>query len=208
MSTSKQFIIYGSGILLLSTGISLTILSDLGTSPFDALLVGLAQSIGLTVGSWEIILSLLMLLMIILISKRKPIFAGLITAIITGIGIDISLFVLKNLLHITQWLHPIITFFLGLILIGLGTAVYLHTRIAPSPMDHLMLIACKVTNKSIRYIKTLMYALFLMLALLFNGPVGLGTLLTVILGGPILQYCMPLAKKLTYKSSIDHTHTN
>ncbi len=43
---------YVLGIILLSLGVSLTIHSDIGTSPFDALLVGLSINIGLTVGSW------------------------------------------------------------------------------------------------------------------------------------------------------------
>lgn len=48
-----KYMYYGIGILILSLGISLTIQSGLGTSPFDALLVGLSKKIGLTVGSWE-----------------------------------------------------------------------------------------------------------------------------------------------------------
>ncbi len=201
MPGKRQFTIYGIGILLLSSGVSLAILANFGTSPFDALLVGLANSIGLSVGSWEIILSLLLLATIALISKSRPVYSGLITAIITGVGIDGSLFVFQNFLHITQWLHPFITFFLGLLLIGLGTAMYLQTHIAPAPIDHLMLIVCKLTNMSIRSVRTILYALFLILALLFKGPIGLGTVLTVMLGGLILQSCMPLTGKL-----IDSNH--
>lgn len=74
--------------------------------------------------------------------------------------------------------------------------MYLQTHIAPAPIDHLMLIVCKLTNMSIRSVRTLLYTLFLILALLFKGSIGLGTVLTVILGGLILQSCMPLAGKL------------
>lgn len=38
-----KYMYYGIGILILSLGISLTIQSGLGTSPFDALLVGLSK---------------------------------------------------------------------------------------------------------------------------------------------------------------------
>lgn len=52
MRCSKvKYIFYVLGILLLTLGISFTIQSDLGTSPFDAVLVGLSISVGLTVGS-------------------------------------------------------------------------------------------------------------------------------------------------------------
>jgi uncharacterized protein len=60
--SKHYYIFYGLGILLLTLGISFTIQSDLGTSPFDALLVGLSKDVGLTVGSWEIILALIMII--------------------------------------------------------------------------------------------------------------------------------------------------
>lgn len=59
-SLSKvKFTFYILGILLLTLGICLTIQSNLGTSPFDAVLVGLSVKVGLTVGSWEIIIALI-----------------------------------------------------------------------------------------------------------------------------------------------------
>ena len=56
-----KYVFYVLGILILTLGISFTIQSDLGTSPFDALLVGLSLNVGLTVGSWEIIIALLLI---------------------------------------------------------------------------------------------------------------------------------------------------
>jgi len=48
---------YVSGIIIMTFGIALTIRSLMGTSPFDALLVGLFQTFGLTIGRWEIVVS-------------------------------------------------------------------------------------------------------------------------------------------------------
>jgi uncharacterized protein len=48
-----KYILYVLGILIFTLRISFTIQSDLGTSPFDALLVGLTINVGLTMGSWE-----------------------------------------------------------------------------------------------------------------------------------------------------------
>lgn len=46
-----KYIFYVLGILLLILGISFTIQSDFGTSPCDAVLLGLSIRVGLTVGS-------------------------------------------------------------------------------------------------------------------------------------------------------------
>ena len=42
-----KYVLFVAGILILTLGISLTIQSELGTSPFDALLVGLSHHLGL-----------------------------------------------------------------------------------------------------------------------------------------------------------------
>lgn len=100
----------------MSLGISLSLGSALGVSPYDALLVGLSVQAGLTVGSWEVILAFIMILMLLLRQK---------------------------------------------------------------------------TGMSILTARTAIYVLFLAMAALFQGPIGLGTLATVFLGGPLLNLFMP-----------------
>ncbi|OBA03515.1 hypothetical protein A9D36_11895 [Bacillus subtilis] len=190
-----KYIYYGLGILVLSLGISLTIQSGLGTSPFDALLVGLSEEVGLTVGSWEVLISVILLLCNSILTRKKPILLGLITAFITGIGIDLWLFVLKNTIDPNALLSKLICFGIGLVLIGLGTAIYLQTKFASTPIDHLTLIIRDLSKKTILFSRTLVYALFLVLAIIFKGPIGIGTLLTVCLGGMILHFLMPFVER-------------
>lgn len=186
---------YTAGILTLTLGIALTIQSDLGASPYDALLVGLFKTVGLTVGSWEIILALIIILMIAVLKRQRPVFIGLLTAVVTGIGIDFWLYLLPHIIVPDQLLSKLIFFLAGVILLGLGTAVYLYTHFAPAPLDHLMLVIRELTGKGILFSRTLIYLVSITLAFLFNGPIGLGTVLTVFLGGPILNFFMSLIGK-------------
>lgn len=202
-----KYIIFAIGIFILALGITLTILSDLGTSPFDALLVGLSLKVGLTVGSWEIIIAMLLIICNSLMQKQKPEFLGLVTAFITGISIDMWLFFLQTILAPEVWFWKMTCFGLGLILIGVGTSLYLHTQLAPIPVDKSMLIISRMTKKSVLFSRTLIYICFLFFALLIQGPIGVGTLLTVFLGGPILNTCMPLIIKLLNSMSINNPTT-
>lgn len=184
------------GILILTLGISLTIQSKLGTSPFDALLVGLSKNVGLTVGSWEILLALLLIGSNSLLARKRPEILGLLTALITGIGIDIWLFLLHDVVSPDLWFSQAVCFITGLVIVGLGTATYLHTNFAPIPVDRLTLIIKELTRKTVFFSRTLIYILFLMLAIIFNGPIGVGTLLTVCLGGYILHFFMPITGRI------------
>ena len=190
-----KYVFYVLGILTLTLGISFTIQSNLGTSPFDALLVGLSLNVGLTVGSWEIIVALLLICCNSCLKRQRPEFLGLLTAFITGIGIDMWLFLLHNLITPELWYSKAICFCIGLVIIGLGTATYLHTNFAPIPIDRLTLIIQELARTSISLSRTFIYLVFLIIAMLLNGPIGVGTLLTVCLGGLILNYLMPLTNR-------------
>lgn len=191
-----KYVFYVVGILILTLGISLTIQSKLGTSPFDALLVGLSKNVGLTVGSWEIILALLLIGSNSLLARKRPEILGLVTALITGIGIDMWLFLLHDIVSPDLWFSQSVCFTTGLVVVGLGTATYLHTNFAPIPVDRLTLIIKELTRKTVFFSRTLIYILFLMLAIIFNGPIGVGTLLTVCLGGYILHFFMPITGRI------------
>ncbi|WP_129691435.1 YczE/YyaS/YitT family protein [Gottfriedia acidiceleris] len=200
-----KYVFYVLGILILTLGISINIQSNLGTSPFDALLVGLSQNVGLTVGSWEIIIALLLLCLNSLLKRQRPEFLGLVTAFITGIGIDMWLFLLHNLITPEFWYSKIAFYIIGLVISGFGTATYLYTNFAPIPVDRLTLILQELTRTNIFFSKTLIYLIFLITALMSNGPIGIGTILTVCFGGLILNCFMPLTKKFLDRVLSQHS---
>nr|WP_263625166.1 YitT family protein [Bacillus amyloliquefaciens] len=181
--------------MILTFGISVTIQSDLGTSPFDALIVGLSVHAGLTVGSWEIIIAFLLICCNSMLKRQRPEFTGMITAFITGIGIDMWLFFLHRIITPELWYGKAGCFAIGLVVIGIGTATYLHTNFAPIPVDRLTLIVRELTGRSIFFSRTVIYFIFFILAVMLKGPVGIGTLLTVCLGGIILHFFMPITRR-------------
>jgi uncharacterized protein len=191
-----KFFFYVLGILLLTLGIFFTIQSDLGTSPFDALLVGLSIHVGFTVGTWEVIIALILIGCNSLLKRQKPEVLGLLTALITGISIDMWLFLLEPLHKPELWYSKVVYFGIGLIVIGLGTAVYLHTNIAPIPVDRLTLIIQELTRTNIFVSRSFIYLTFLLIALIFKGPIGVGTLLIVCLSGLILNFFMSFTKNV------------
>src|SRR5690625_1768616 len=111
--------------MILTLGITLTIQSTLGTSPFDALLVGLYRTFGLSIGSWEIVVGATMVLSNAVAEKKRPEYFALLTSLITGIGIDSWLFLLQNWIVPETWIGQSISLTFGIIFTGLGVAAYL-----------------------------------------------------------------------------------
>lgn len=203
--TLRSYFFYFIGILVLTLGIALSILSNLGTSPYDALLVGLFRTVGLTVGSWEIIVALLMMYLNAMMIRKRPEYLALVTAFITGASIDFWYFTLR------EWLHPLSYFsqfsFLaaGLLLIGFGTALYLQGNTALIPLDRLMLIVTEKTGWKLSTSRLVISIVVLSLAFFLNGPIGIGTLLTALLIGYTIATFLPFAKQLYHKRKTNIT---
>ena len=179
----------------MSLGIALTILSDLGTSPFDALLVGLSFNVGLTVGSWEIIIAAIMIVGNAMLGRQRPELLGIMTAVIVGIGIDLWLHTLSAVVVPANITNQMLYFTAGLLAVGVGSAIYLHTNFAPIPVDRLTLLVKELAKTNLFVSRTAIYLMFLVLAIVFSGPIGIGTVLTVCFGGLILNAIMPVTAK-------------
>jgi len=177
---NRKFIIrsnfYFVGILILTFGIALTIVAGLGTSPYDALLVGLYNSFGLTIGSWEYILGFILVIVNAAIQRKRPDLLAMVTAIITGLGIDLWIFFLKYYWKISIFWCKVVLFLFGIIFIGLGVAMYLQAEFAPSPVDSSMLVIQNVLGIRLAVAKNILMLIFLSFAFIFEGPINLGTL--------------------------------
>lgn len=188
---------YLIGIVILTLGIALTIQSGLGASPFDALLVGLHRTFGLTVGSWEIVVGFSMIVCNALAAKKRPEYFALLTSFFTGVGIDSWLFLLRDWVTPITWFGEWSALVFGIILIGLGVAFYLQSNIAPNPMDRSMLVVSDLTGWSVTYSRALISVGLVIVAFLFNGAIGAGTFINALLSGVIIGFFIPYVKVIT-----------
>lgn len=187
---------YLVGIVILTLGIALTIQSTLGTSPYDSLLVGLNRSFGLTVGSWEVVVGLSMILFNALAAKKRPEFVALLTSFVTGVGIDSWLFIVDDWIVPDTWIGQALCLAFGLFFTCLGVAFYLQSSIAPNPMDRSMLVVTKLTGWGVMYSRALVSVVLVGLAFLFDGAIGIGTLMNALFSGMIIAFFLPFTNKL------------
>jgi len=182
---------YLTGLIILTLGIAFAIQSMLGTSPFDAVLVGLFRTFGLSIGSWEIVVGLTMILGNALLERKRPEYFALITSLVTGIGIDSWLFVLNIFSGPESWIGQWIFLIVSLILTGLGIAIYLQSEVAPNPMDRSMLVVANLTGWSVTYSRLAINIVLVIVAFLFGGAIGIGTLVNALFSGIVIHFFLP-----------------
>ncbi len=197
---------YLLGLLLLSFGISMMIVADLGVGPWDALYVGLSETIGFTVGTWVFILGIILILLNGYLMKKTPDFLAIITIFLIGVFMDFWLLV--AFAGVDALTMPVRAMMLvaGVLIIALGITFYLQANFARNPIDSLMMAIKMRTGKSLAFSKTIMEVSVLVIAFLFGGPIGLGTVIVAFGIGTLIQlFITPVTntrKRLTNETEV------
>ena len=188
---------YVGGMIVMAFGISTTYLAaKRGTGAFDALNFGMAKTIGLNTGYWILINGILLVLLTAVIEKKLPKILCVIPVMIIGHFVNYWDALLSPLA--TNDLAWQIAFLaIGLLIISFGAAAYLSANMAPSPVDLITLTLAKQANKSFGLMKTVTEASFFLLAILFSGSIGIGTVVITLLIGPIIQMFLRPLQKIT-----------
>ncbi len=186
-----------TGILVLSLGITLTIKGQVfGVGSWDVLHIGLAKTIGLTIGTWSILIGLAILAFDMLFTKRFPLPGTFIDMFLAGIFIDIFNYWIPD---IDGFWMQLIAYISGLILLGWGCGMYMVANLGIGPRDTLMLLMVHKLGWSVTRSRTTMEVTVAILGFLLGGPIGIGTALMAFGLGPIVQFALTYNEKLFLK---------
>ncbi|WP_431026776.1 YczE/YyaS/YitT family protein [Lysinibacillus sp. LZ02] len=187
------------GILILSFGITLTIKAkSLGVGSWDVLHIGLADTFGLTIGTWSIIIGLIILTIDSLFMKRLPKIGTFLDMFLAGIFIDIFNAILPTL---NGFFPQLIAFCIGLLLLGFGCGMYIVANLGIGPRDALMLLLSHKLGWSVGRARTTMEIIVAITGFLLGGPIGIGTIIMSFGLGPIVQWALKVNEKLFYAAT-------
>lgn len=188
-----QWTFFFAGLLVMSLGISMTIKGKIfGVSPWDVLHIGLFQQLGLTIGTWSILMGLFIIICSSLYLRQWPKFATWLNMMLVGLFIDFF----NWLLPATNVLAFEITYFiLGFFVLSIGCAFYISASVGAGPRDTIMMIIVEKFGGSVRMARTIMEVFAVTGGWLLGGPVGVGTIILALGSGQIIQMALPLFKK-------------
>lgn len=201
-----RVVFYIIGLLWIGLGNAFIINSLIGAGPFDALFVGLNLHFGLTIGILGIIGQIFIIFLTAFISFSRPKFESFITIVLRGIFFDLWFYILLSPLLLTvfyeamayfyffQWL----VFFIGLLILSIGTGTYLVSDFPKTPVDGLMFAVSKRFSLSLRNARISIDSFVVIVAFLLGGPVGLGTIVIALLLGRLVQYFHQKSKKIFF----------
>ncbi len=187
--------IFTVGLLVMSFGIALMIRAEAGSAPWDVFHIGLYQQFGLTIGTWSIIVGLVIIGSTSLMDRAWPKPGAFLNMLLVGVFIDFYLW-LPILKTPDQFIGKLGMLISGILIMGYGIGLYIAADRGAGPRDSLMLVLTERTGWKVQHIRLSMEMVVLSLGWLLDGPVNIGTLLFCVTIGPIVGYSLPQCKKL------------
>ena len=175
------------GLALFGAGEGLLVHSALGNSPWSVFGEGLADQVGLGIGTTTIAISLLLLLLFRPLGVRIGL-GTIANAVIVGVGIDVVLAVLGP----TSDALPVRAFEVvaTLVLVSVGSGLYLTTRLGPGARDGLMTGLSARTGRPVGVVRIALELTVCVAGVLLGGTFGIGTLAFALLVGPGVQLAL------------------
>lgn len=182
-----QIFYFVFGLLLFSLGITLTINAGLGVSAWDAVYLGMYHNFGLRISFWLNLQSFILILLGGIMKQERPKLECLVVSLITSVFIELFIFLLGDVV-VQGKLMQLLFFIVGVIVLSAGCGMYLVPPFAPGPVDYFMLGIKHIGNSTIAKAMTICELSGLSIALVFRGPIGIGTVISVFVYGPLIQF--------------------
>ena len=172
-----------SGLWIFGTGEAILIDAGIGVSPWTVLAQGISKQVDWTVGMATFAVSFLVLFLWIPL-RETPGIGTILNAILIAMSIDVMRPFIPDQ---TDIMPQIIQASIGIILVGVGSALYLTANLGPGPRDGWMTGVQKKTNWPIGRVRVGIEIIVLSIGIALGGIFGLGTVMFAIGIGPAIS---------------------
>ena len=186
---ARTLLILIVGLWIFGTGDAILIAAGIGNTPWTVLAEGIALNINWSVGQATFLVSVLVLFLWIPL-KEKPGIGTILNAIIISVAIE----VMVPLLPVPDSpAMAVAEVLIGVLLIGIGSGIYLTANLGPGPRDGWMTGLQKASGIPIARVRVVIEVSVLVLGGLLGGTFREGTILFALLIGPVVAICLNLA---------------
>lgn len=175
-----------AGLLLYGFSDAMLVEAALGLSPWDVLHQGLSRAIGLSIGTWVVLVGVVVLLLWVPLRQRPGVGSSArLTSSATPMSRTLLIVPTPDALGVRiAWLVA------GVLLNAVATAAYIGARLGPGPRDGLM-TGLAARGRSVRVVRTAIEVTVLVTGFVLGGTVGVGTLVYALGIGPLVHPLLP-----------------
>ena len=188
----QTLIILLVGLWIFGTGDAILIAAGIGNTPWTVLAEGIANNIDRSVGQATFLVSVAVLFLWIPL-KEKPGIGTILNAIVIAAAIEVMV---PRLPTPDSFEIALLQVLAGVLLIGIGSGLYLTANLGPGPRDGWMTGLQKASGIPIGRVRGAIEVSVLALGWLLGGTFWVGTILFAVLIGPVVAICLNIAGRL------------
>ena len=181
------------GLFVFSFGVHLTIFANIGLAPWDCLSMGVSYHTPLNYGLSVTLISVIIIVIDLLMQERIG-FGTILDALL--VGNMVQLFNDLNPLPLNDSLLPGVgIMLLGFVFMAVGQWLYMSGAQCCGPRDMLLVgLGKRLPKVPIGIVEVLLWGAVVLVGWLLGGPVGVGTLLSVLGAGLVMQAVLAVVK--------------
>jgi uncharacterized membrane protein YczE len=184
------------GLVFMSIGASFFITANIGSEAITVFIQGIMFQTNSNYALAIVLANLIPVTLLFAIKRNDLLNLGSFAVILIGPLID---FWLESGLFITpnSIVNQILFLTIGILLTGFGLSIYIHANVGMSPFEALV-VAISQKFKNVRFfiIKILFDMIFLLAGFSLGGVVGIGTVISVLAFGPVINSYLAILKRI------------
>jgi len=194
----KTFFFLCLGLFIFGLGESVLVVSEYGVTPWTVLAEGVAKKINIGIGLSTFIISCIVLIFWLPL-KLKPGFGTLMNILIIAMTMGGTI---PFLYFLNDFFNGLFLSFLGTMLVGFGSGIYLIANLGPGTRDGLMTGISKKYNKPISLIRFTIEFCVVFFGWILGGTLGIGTIIFAIFIGPFVSLSLKIVFFLNRKTKL------
>ena len=191
------------GLTIAHLGVTLFLLANLGTDPFNVLIQGLHRLIGnpqITHGTVHICICFLIILILLFVDRTYIKVGTLLCMICGGPIIDVFTAILApELGQMTSIPARILMLAVGCVILAFGMTIVIRSDAGTGPNDLVAVVLSDKAGGRFSIVRILVDGSFILIGFLLGGVIGIGTLICMLLVGPTAGVFLPISGKIIDK---------
>ena len=180
------------GLFLYALGIVVTMNAQIGYAPWDVFHVGVAKTVGISIGNASIIIGLIVVIIAVLLGEKIGI-GTILNMLLIGVFLDILLKL--HLIPIANnFIFGISMMVVGLFIISLASYFYISSAFGAGPRDSLMVAITRKTGLPVGVCRGTIELLAALVGWKLGGMIGMGTIISAFVIGFCVQVTFKLLK--------------
>lgn len=180
------------GVIFVGCGVGFLNQSNLGLDPYSCMNYGLSSIIGLSFGTWQMILNFILFIPMIIIAKKYVGVGSFANMIGVGYVAQFVTFIFSTIGYpvINSIIARVLCLIIGVCTLCFGVAIYTKANLGISPYDALAYIIEEFIHNKIKFkwLRVITDVICVTIGFLTGSTVGISTAIMMFFTGPLVQF--------------------